>query len=199
MRTLIGKDENAWINLAWTWVHEEVTPGQKVFVPAGGTPQPLYRRWTAEPTSLLRSLHLMQIDEIISGPQKGHFKQFFEAELPDYKVEWIDKGDATADVSILGVGVNGHVAFHEPGLPRNFSAGCVRLSDETCGYLQLKEPTWGLTYGVGTFWRSKKILVLVKGARKQAIMKRAMQKRDLPISWILDHPGVTVVSDFSLG
>lgn len=198
MRTLIGKDENEWVKLAWTWVHEEIAPGQKVFVPAGGTPQPLYRRWTAEPTSLLRSLQLLQIDEIISGPQNGHFKQFFQQELPSYKVEWIDRAESVADVSILGVGVNGHVAFHEPGLPRDFRAGCVRLSDETRSYLQLKEPTWGLTYGVGSFMRSKKILVLVKGAHKQTVMRRALQKCDLPISWMLDHPDVTVLADFPL-
>lgn len=200
MRTLIGKDENAWINMAWTWVHDEITPGQKVFVPAGGTPQTLYRRWTAEPTQLLRSLKLIQIDEIISGPQKGHFKQFFEEELPPFtgQLKWIENADDTADVSILGVGVNGHVAFHEPGLPRDFRSGCVKLSAETQSYLQLKEQTWGLTYGVGAFAKSKKILVLVKGPRKQSIMKRALQKRDLPISWILDHPNVTVISDFAL-
>jgi len=200
MRVLVGKDENEWVKMAWTWVHEEISPGQRVFIPAGGTPQPLYRRWTAEPTQLLRSLRLMQVDEIISGPQKGHFKQFFKDELPGYlsQMEWIDRADNMADASILGVGVNGHVAFHEPGLPRNFCGGCVRLTDETRSYLHLQEPTWGLTYGVSTFARSKKILVMVKGARKQQIMKRALDKGGLPISWILDHPNVTVISDFAL-
>ena len=200
MRVLIGKDENDWVKMAWTWLHQEVAPGQRVFVPAGGTPQPLYRRWTVEPTSLLRSLKLMQLDEIISGPQKGHFRKFFEKEIPGYlkQMEWIDRADSVADGSILGVGVNGHVAFHEPGLPRHFCGGCVSLSQETRDYLHLIEPTWGLTYGVSTFARSKKILVMVKGARKQAIMKRALTKRDLPISWILDHPNVTVISDFEI-
>lgn len=200
MRVLIGKDENAWVKAAWTWVHDEVKPGQRVFVPAGGTPQALYRRWTAEPTSLLKSLSLIQIDEIVSGPQQGHFKQFFEQELPGYlpQMEWIDRADGAADVAILGVGVNGHVAFHEPGLPRTFNAGCVKLSDETRSYLQLDMPTWGLTYGVGAFSKCSKVLVLVHGARKQAIMKRALQKRDLPISWMLDHPDVTVISDFMM-
>lgn len=207
MQVRVGKDENDWIKQAWTWLHDEVQPGSRVFVPAGGTPEPFYRRWTAEPTSLLRSLRLVQIDEILTGPEQGHFRKFFERELPGFtkQIEWIDLADAAdglhggCDAAILGVGVNGHVAFHEPGLPRHFVSGCVRLSAETLGYLNLSDPTWGVTYGVGAFMRAKKILVMVKGARKQAVMKRALEKHDLPISWILEHPNVTVVSDFRIG
>lgn len=200
MRIEIGKDENAWVNAAWTWIHEEVMPGQRVFIPAGGTPQLLYRRWTVEPTSLLRSLSLMQLDEILSGPMRGEFKKFLQTELPDYEdqIEWIDGADKVADVSILGVGINGHVAFHEPGLPKSFGGGCVRLSEETMGYLGLKEPTWGVTYGVATFLKSKKILVLARGEKKRSIIQRALKSKDLPISWILEHPAVTLITDFAV-
>lgn len=200
MHLAIGKDDNDWMRLAWTWIHEEITPGSRVFVPAGGTPEPLYRRWTAEPTALLKSLRLVQIDEIISGPQKNHFREFFEKELPGFlsQMEWIDRADQGADVAILGVGVNGHVAFHEPGLPRHFTSGCVRLSAETMGYLSLKEPTWGLTYGVGQFAKAKKILVLAKGPRKKHIIEKGLREKNLPVSWILEHPRATLISDFSV-
>lgn len=198
MRLIVGKDEIDWVNHSWTWIHEEIDHGQRVFVPAGGTPTPLYRRWTAEPTALLKSLMLMQLDEIISGPKKGEFRQFFHAELEPYlaQMEWITDCTGVADVAILGVGVNGHVAFHEPGLPRHFAGGCVPLTQETRNYLGLTEPTWGLTYGVATFLRAKKILVMVKGEKKHAIMKKAVAEKSLPIAWILEHPEVTVVSDF---
>lgn len=201
MRVLVGKDESEWIKYSWTWIHDELKPGQRVFVPAGGTPTPLYRRWVAEPTSLLRSLRLMQLDEIISGPRKGEFRQFFHDELEAYltQMEWISNADGWAEAAILGVGVNGHVAFHEPGLPRNFCGGCVRLTKETQSYLGLNEPTWGLTYGVDLFLKAQKILVIVKGEKKHAIMNRAVTKKDVPISWILEHPNVTVVSDFKFG
>ncbi len=199
MRVLIGKDETEWVKHSWTWVHEEIQKGQRVFVPAGGTPTPLYRRWTAEPTALLKSLRLMQIDDIITGPRKGEFRQFFQAELEPFlsQMEWIGNCESLAEVAILGVGVNGHVAFHEPGLPRGFIGGCVPLSSETRTYLGLSEPTWGLTYGVAAFMRAKKILVMVKGEKKHSIMKKAVTEKSLPISWILEHPAVTVVSDFS--
>lgn len=243
MQTLIGKDENAWVGKAWTWIHENIKPGQRVFVPAGNTPTPLYRRFCLEPTGLLRSLKFMQIDEILDGPQKGVFRRYFEKELAPFckwgQLEWIDGAnsdsdsdsdseagigagglaDGVADVAILGVGINGHVAFHEPGLPRNFTSGCVRLSRETLGYLNLREPTWGITYGVSTFQRAKKILVLAQGHAKQSILRKVLQLEagfgagagagrtgpgtgeeagQLPIGWILAHPDVTLISDFEL-
>lgn len=201
MQRRVGKDENEMIRLAWTWLHEEVHVGARVFVPAGGTPQPLYRRWCAEPTALLKSLRLVQIDDILNGPEKGAFARFLREELNPFvsQVEWIENADRTADYAILGVGVNGHVAFHEPGLPRNFSGGCVRLSSETLNYLSLKDPTWGVTYGAAAFLKARKILVMAKGPRKQAILKRAAAgEKTLPITWILEHPNCTLITDFEI-
>jgi glucosamine-6-phosphate deaminase len=200
MRLQIGKDESDWIDQAWTWLHTEIKEGQSVFMPAGGTPLALYRRCVAEPTKLLKSLKMMQLDEIISGPLKGNFRQFLEKEMSPYvaQMEWITEGSGQAEIAILGVGINGHVAFHEPFLPRNFTSGCVVLSPEIQSYLELKDPTWGLTYGVGTFLRANKILVLARGEKKKKILQQAIRDRNLPISWILEHPNVTLLTDFSL-
>lgn len=200
MQTLVGKDDSDWVRQAWTWIQNEIEPGQRVFVPAGGTPTKLYRRLCEEPTPLWRSLRLVQIDDIVSGPKKGLFRKYFEEELAPFtaQMEWITDADAAADVAILGVGVNGHVAFHEPSLPRHFTSGCVRLSQETLNYLELADPTWGLTYGVGAFVKAKKILVLAQGEAKQKVLRRALEKRDLPVSWILEHPRVTLVSNFQI-
>ena len=197
---MIGKKQSDWVGAAYRWIHANVGPGQRVFVPAGGTPTPLYRRLVEEPTPLWKSLTLVQLDEIISGPKAGIFRHFFETELAPFtkQIEWIEGADRSADVAILGVGINGHVAFHEPGLPRDFTAGCVRLAAETRGYLSLEDPTWGLTYGVATFLRAKKILVLAQGPAKRDILRQAVRNGDLPISWILEHPDVTLISDFDL-
>lgn len=200
MQTLIAKEQHDWVNLAWTWIHDQVQPGQRVFVPAGGTPIPLYRRFVAEPSSLLSSLTFVQIDDILTGPQRGIFRKFFEQQLaPFYKqIEWIDFAGKSSDVAILGVGVNGHVAFHEPGLAQDFYSGCVPLTEETRRYLNLSQTTWGVTYGVGAFLKAKAILVLARGESKQHILRKALKDRNLPISWILEHPNVTLVTDFDL-
>lgn len=200
MRLEVCKDDSAWVDAGWKWLHSEVKTGQRLFVPAGGTPTPLYRRWCKEPSAFLNSLRLIQIDEIINGPKRGNFRDFLETEMTPFKtqMEFIGNADQVADAAILGVGVNGHVAFHEPQLPRHFRGGCVRLSHETLDYLHLDDPTWGVTYGVGTFMQCKSILVMAKGEAKQRILKRAMVSRDLPISYVLEHPNVTLVTNFDL-
>jgi 6-phosphogluconolactonase/glucosamine-6-phosphate isomerase/deaminase len=200
MRLQIGKDEREWVDLAWKWLNTEVQKGQSVFVPAGNTPLALYKRCVQEPSEFLKSLKLMQLDEILTGPLKGCFRQFLEKELAPFRsqMHWISEGDSYADISILGVGINGHVAFHEPFLAKNFTSGCVLLSEEIQNYLELKDPTWGLTYGVSTFLKSKKILVLARGEQKRKVIKAAIAQKNLPISWILEHPNVTLITDFNL-
>lgn len=201
MQALVGKGEAEWVRIAWTWIHSRMAPGERVFVPAGGTPTSIYRRLGAEPTPLWRSLRLVQLDEVIGGPKAGIFRRFFEAELAPFvsQMEWIGGGEGgPATAAILGVGLNGHVAFHEPGIARNFTVGCVRLSRETLNHLDLPDPTWGLTYGAGTFLQAEKILVLAQGPAKRGVLMRALAGEDLPITWILGHPDVTVVTDFDL-
>lgn len=201
MTTWIGKSESEWVGLAWTWVHNEIQPGQRVFVPAGETPRAIYRSWRDSPSAILPTLRLIQLDEVISGPKQGLFRQFFLKELAPFEsqIEWIDQAhESRADVAILGVGGNGHVAFHEPGIPRSFSFGKVELSYETKSQLGLNEKTWGLTYGVQAFLESKKILVLARGEKKKRIIQKALEEKNLPISWILEHPNVTLLTDFNL-
>ncbi len=200
MRLQICKDESEWLDASWDWLHSEVKTSQRLFVPAGGTPSPLFRRWSEHPSSFLHSLQLVQIDEILHGHKSGIFRQFLETELAPFhsQMEFISNADRGADAAILGVGINGHVAFHEPGLPRDFTGGCVRLSAETLDYLHLQDPTWGVTYGVGSFLRCERILVLAKGERKRRILKLALGGAELPISWILEHPKVTLITDFEI-
>ncbi|NJL25386.1 MAG: hypothetical protein HC902_09565, partial [Calothrix sp. SM1_5_4] len=91
MRIQVAKDESEWVEMAWTWIHRNIEPAARVFVPAGGTPTPLYRRLSREPSELVRGLRLVQIDEILTGPQKGSFAGYFRRELAPYqeRMEWI--------------------------------------------------------------------------------------------------------------
>lgn len=190
-----------WVNVAWEWMHTEVQPRARVFVPAGGTPQAIYQSWRDRKSDLLPSLKLIQIDDIVTGPKRGLFKRFLLEELPHMagQLEFIDRGDATADIALLGVGVNGHVAFHEPDLPEDFYSGCVPLTEMTKRYLELLEPTWGVTYGASAFLQSKKILVLAKGEKKREILREALtQKSCLPVAQVLRHSRATLVTDFPL-
>jgi 6-phosphogluconolactonase/glucosamine-6-phosphate isomerase/deaminase len=149
---------------------------------------------------LLHDLTFVQIDEVISGPKAGMFRQFFLQELAPFaaQVEWIGDRAPVADVAILGVGVNGHVAFHEPGLSPSLWSACVPLSSETLGYLRMSEPTWGLTYGVAAFLKCREILVLARGENKRLVLERSLRGEDLPITQVLAHPNATLLTDFPL-
>lgn len=168
---------------------------QSLFLPAGETPKPLYARWRKAAPAYLKGLRLLQVDDVSTGKETGMFARFFQEELPTFHVEPPVK-EAKADLAILGLGTNGHVAFHEPGLPSSFRFGEVDLADDTALRLKLEPGTRGITYGVGTFFESKAILLVVRGENKRAILER-LKKGDpsLPATGLLRHPDLTVLTD----
>ncbi len=148
--------------------------------------------------SWLRGLRLKQIDDVLSGPQAGVFRAFFEKHLPSFnsQMDWIDKADESADVAILGLGPNGHIAFHEPHLPETFFGGCVDLSDITRRTLGLSERTWGITYGASTFMNCKSILMIASGSSKRDVVKKLVARSaDLPATSLLKHRDFTLLVD----
>lgn len=182
------------------WCEEKILDlGIKsAFIPAGGTPTGLYRLWEKQKPKYLRGLKLVQIDDVLSSPQEGVFKKFFEEHLPSYKDQlcFIESGDCKAELGLLGLGVNGHVAFHEPGLPQNFYSGCVKLDDVTCKNLNLPEGSWGVSYGAGAFMRCKAVSIIVKGKSKRDILARLLKKDpSVPASALMNHPRLTIITD----
>jgi glucosamine-6-phosphate deaminase len=143
----------------------------------------------------LRDLRLLQVDDVLTGRKQGLFAQFFREELPGWEVV-PPACEERGDLAILGLGTNGHVAFHEPGLPAGFCFGEVSLAEDTLARLHLEPGTKGITYGVGAFHDTKAILLVVRGENKQQALER-LQKGDpaLPASGLLSHPDLTVLAD----
>jgi glucosamine-6-phosphate deaminase len=109
---------------------------------------------------------------------------------------WIGDSYEQGDLAILGLGLNGHVAFHEPELPKNFYSGCVRLSEKTCNTLGVEPSTWGITYGASAFLKSKAILMLVSGTAKREVLQRLLKKDpSLPATALCSHPQFTILAD----
>lgn len=200
MKILKCKDPQKTAIFANTWCEEQVNShnSNNLFIPAGNTPVPLYQLWEQKRLPYLDKLKFLQVDEVINGPHKGIFKRFFEQHIPYYKnqISWISGDPVTADVAILGLGLNGHVAFHEPGIPEHFKIGCVRLSEDTCQNLNTPKDTWGLTYGVGAFSKCQKILVIACGSCKTKILKELLSDNsNVPASFLKHHPGLTIIGD----
>ncbi len=84
------------------------------------------------------------------------------------------------DLVVLGLGWNGHVAFNEPGSPRSASTRIVALQPGTMernlAYWRGRRslPGYGMTVGLRSILRARRILLLVSGARKAQILAATM-------------------------
>jgi len=190
--------EDGGIAITEEWIQRRVEKYQarSLFLPAGETPKPLYAKWRERWPSFLEGVDLLQVDDVLNGSGKDMFSNFFRQELPGRIVKYPVKG-GKADLAILGFGTNGHVAFHEPFLPADFSFGEVDLEAETAKRLGIESTAKGITYGVGTFLQCRAILLVVRGAGKQKVFDRFLQgDPKVPASGLKEHADLVVLKDF---
>jgi glucosamine-6-phosphate deaminase len=108
------------------------------------------------------------------------------------------------DLTVLGLGENGHIAFNEPGTPFESLTHVSLLSKETrCALAKKfgdldKVPHKAITMGIRTIMNAKNILLLVSGAKKAPILARALLGPvvpEVPASVLQLHPALTVLCD----
>jgi len=195
MEILRAEDGGTAATEAWLENRVRRYGAHSLFLPAGDTPKPLYARWRKNPPAYLAGMRLLQVDDVTTGTSKGLFARFFREELPALTVVAPEK-EESADLAILGLGTNGHVAFHEPGLPMSFRFGEVDLANDTAARLKLEPGTKGITYGVGAFVNAKAILLVVRGEGKREVFEKLkLGDPSVPASGLLSHPDLTVLTD----
>ena len=206
MKLIHCQDELEIVQKANSWCQEKTSEYQStsIYLPAGETPKKLYANWEKERPNFLNGQSLLQIDDVIGHSTKaGIFRQFFIQNLPSFKKQLLPLGEEAqpADLGILGLGTNGHVAFHEPGVPFDFSFGQVLLSDETCDNLRIERKSYGLSYGVGSFLNCKALLLIVRGEKKRSALEDIVSaKPQTPAGQLKCHEDLTILVDkFSLG
>jgi glucosamine-6-phosphate deaminase len=109
------------------------------------------------------------------------------------------------DIAVLGVGVNGHLAFNEPGTPWSSTSHVSTLSRETLVANSVDfggdidaVPKTAITVGIGTILRARKILLLAQGDSKKEAMsalRNGVEDESWPVTSLLRHPNVTVMVD----
>ena len=101
------------------------------------------------------------------------------------------------DLQILGIGINGHIAFNEPGSGISSSIRIVKLSQETIE--RNNAPTnKALTMGISEILQSKVIILMANGKEKcEAIYKAFKEKpsADVPASYLQKHEKLYVITD----
>jgi len=182
------------------WVIQKLASCQakSIYVPAGGTPKGLYELWEQTDGDWAKNIQFLQIDDVISGEKAGLFKTFFKDQLPSYQDHfiYIEENEMNqADLGILGLGLNGHVAFHEPHMNSDFEFGKVELSPTTKQTLDLEDEALGLSYGAGAFLGTKAVLLIVSGNGKEEIFKKFLEKdMKLPVSHLHKHSDLMVMA-----
>jgi len=111
------------------------------------------------------------------------------------------------DLMMVGVGMNGHIGFNEPGISFNKYSHVIDLDETTAtvGQKYFKEQTTlqkGITLGLQHFLESRKAIVIANGTRKASVMENALKGRvseQMPASIVQQHPAVHILLDEGAG
>lgn len=111
------------------------------------------------------------------------------------------------DVQLLGLGLNGHIGFNEPGTPFDSRTHVVELEESTRiansrFFNSLDEvPKKALTMGIGTIMEAKEIIFIVNGEKKADILRKVVHgdiTEEVPASILQRHPNITLITDIDL-
>lgn len=138
---------------------------------------------------------------------------FLDSEAADPKKECRDyekelKIHGPIDLQILGIGLNGHIGWDEPGTSFKSRTGVIDLSvgsrkQQVENFDTLsKVPRQGYSMGLETIMDAKKIILLASGKEKAHIIAQALRgpvTKNVPASIIkthlTDHPDILVILD----
>ncbi len=125
-----------------------------------------------------------------------------EQECLDYERKIKESGHI--DIQVLGLGLNGHIGFNEPGTAFSSRTHVVKLAESTRKansrfFSKLEQvPREAITMGIETIMQAKKILLLVSGEKKSNALTRLIEgevSEDFPASILKHHPNVVVLAD----
>lgn len=148
-----------------------------------------------------------QIKSQLIGPLglKNFF--LFRGDAPDAAAEALRAEqylhqNGPIDLCILGIGANGHLGLNEPADSLSGPAHRSQLAASTQAHQMVAhtehKPEYGITLGMRDIMLSKKIVLLVNGAHKSAVMADFLTGRistRLPASFLWLHPDVTCFCD----
>ena len=129
------------------------------------------------------------------GPYAGEFgPAVFEQAISDL---------GPLSVQLLGLGVNGHIAFNEPGSLFDSRARRVELHPDTisANSIYFDDPTsmpnHAITQGLATIAQASKLLLLVFGPAKKPALSTALKHPDAstPLAALADHSDLVLITD----
>lgn len=133
-------------------------------------------------------------------PTDNYFGYNSHPENPEMEIQRIKNilvEEGPIDICILGLGLNGHIAFNEPPSSADVECHVAMLSAQSLAHPMAVEmgitPTYGLTLGIKEILESKKIYMVISGAHKKQITNKLLSgevTNTLPASHLWKHSNV---------
>lgn len=155
-----------------------------------------------------RFMHVQLFNHIDIHPKNIHFfngeikKEDIKKHCDEYEKLITKLGGI--DLQILGIGINGHIGFNEPGSSSNSKARLITLDNSTrianaSEFANISNvPRLAITLGIGGILAAKKIILMAWGSSKAAIVKSSVEDDItdyVPASFLQNHENVTFILD----
>jgi glucosamine-6-phosphate isomerase len=150
------------------------------------------------------------LDRQLFHPLQVHEEQicFFDGRAHDLqgecdRVEDFIRRLGGIEVAVLGLGLNGHIGMNEPGTAVGLRSHVTNLDPITQQvgqkyFTQQQQLSRGITLGLHTLLEARHLILMVSGAHKAEIVRRALEEEiseQLPATLLRRHSGLSVLLD----
>lgn len=226
MKVIVTKNNIEAGQKAFEIIKDAMDNGAKVLgLATGSTPIALYDTMIASDVDFSKMTSI-NLDEYVGmapdNDQSYHYfmdthlfnkKPFAKTYVPDGLATDADAetkrydqiiADNPIDVQVLGLGLNGHIGFNEPGSDFNGTTHKVPLTQSTIDanarFFEKESdvPKFAYSMGIGSIMKSKKIILMAFGEAKADIVKGMIEgpvTTHLPASVLQNKADVTIILD----
>jgi glucosamine-6-phosphate deaminase len=135
--------------------------------------------------------------------------QFFDGKASDLSRQCDEtnqfiESNGPIDIALLGIGMNGHVGFNEPGSSLGSICRVVSLDEmtQTVGQKYFKTEqklNQGITLGLKQILEARTVVLIASGEKKKPIIKELLADKEfnpsIPVSSLWQHPNCHLFAD----
>lgn len=225
MQVIVVKNKEEGGKKAFEVVKEALEQGMKTLgLATGSTPETLYQEMVDSDLDF-SDIVGVNLDEYIGLPanhpqsyatfMKEHLfaeKPFKETHIPDGLAPEAEETarynqvltENPVDLQILGIGVNAHIGFNEPGTSFDSETEKVELTEDTIEsnkrFFESADevPRYAYSMGLASIMQAKKVMLLAYGENKAAAIAKTIEgpvTEEVPASILQKHDDVVFIID----